>query len=321
MDMIYTNAQMEDLGVLLDYEVDMAFGDDENNFECTISSKAHCCEEGSFLYMDGTEYGGIVDSIESDSANNEVTYLGRTWHGMLNSKVLEPDSGADYLVCDGEANSVIDILLSRMGLADLFEASAEDSGLVISNYKMNRYISGYDGMKKMLASIGGKLLLSFQDRKVVVSAVPVCDYTQDEEFDSDLVEFVIRRAYKKVNHLICLGKGDLAERTVLHLYADESGNISTTQAFAGLDEITAVYDFSAAESVEELERNGREKLKDLWETSSIKVDFDGSEDSYDIGDIVGAVDNVTKTSVVATITKKIVTVKNGKTTISYKVGE
>lgn len=321
MDMIYTNAQMEDMGVLLDYEIDMAFGDDENNFECTVSSLAHCCEAGSFLYMEGTEYGGIIDSIESDSANNEVTYLGRTWHGMLNSKVLEPDSGADYLVCNGEANAVISTLLTRMGLSGLFEASPDDSVLTISNYKMNRYISGYDGIKKMLASIGGKLLLSFQDGKVVASAVPICDYTQDDEFDSDLIEFVIRKGYKKTNHLICLGKGDLAERTVLHLYADEAGNISTTQTFTGLDEIAAVYDYSAVESVEELERNGREKLKELWESDSVKVDFDGSEDSYDIGDVVGALDNVTKTSVSATITKKIVTVKNGKAIISYKVGE
>ena len=51
MDLIYTNAQREDLGVLLDYEMDLAFGQDENNFECTIASASHCCEAGSYLYM------------------------------------------------------------------------------------------------------------------------------------------------------------------------------------------------------------------------------------------------------------------------------
>ena len=43
MDLIYMNDNKEDLGVLLDYEMDMAFGQDENNFECTINAAAHCC--------------------------------------------------------------------------------------------------------------------------------------------------------------------------------------------------------------------------------------------------------------------------------------
>ena len=33
MDLIYTNANRVDQGVLLDYELDLAFGADENNFE------------------------------------------------------------------------------------------------------------------------------------------------------------------------------------------------------------------------------------------------------------------------------------------------
>ena len=32
MDLIYANNQMEDIGVLLDYEFDLAFGSDENDF-------------------------------------------------------------------------------------------------------------------------------------------------------------------------------------------------------------------------------------------------------------------------------------------------
>ena len=86
MDLIYTNSAREDIGVLLDYELDLAFGADENNFECRIASASHCCEAGSLLYMEGTEYGGIVDSIQSDTEAQEITYIGRTWHGILNSK-------------------------------------------------------------------------------------------------------------------------------------------------------------------------------------------------------------------------------------------
>ena len=321
MDLIYTNPAREDMGILLDYDLDLAFGDDENNFECTIKASAHCCEPGSFLYFEGTEYGGIIDSIHSKSDTKEVIYSGRTWHGILDSKVIEPESGAAYLALTGEANTVLGLLIGRMELSDLFEASAEDSGLTIQGYKMNRYISGYDGIVKMLGSVGAKLQVTFRDGKAVLSAVVKYDYSQDEEFDSDLVGLDIKKQFKTVNHLICLGTGELENRTVIHLYADTEGNIGQTQTQFGMDEITAVYDYANVESEDELVAGGTEKLQSLWEPVSLSVDFDDTSDSYDVGDIVGAIDNITGISASAVIVKKIVTIKNGQITISYKVGE
>ena len=49
MDLIYTNPDRVDIGVLHEYELDLAFGADENNFEGTINAAAHCCEAGSYL--------------------------------------------------------------------------------------------------------------------------------------------------------------------------------------------------------------------------------------------------------------------------------
>lgn len=321
MDLIYMNASKEDIGVLLDYELDMAFGQDENNFECSVQADSHCCGAGYYLYMEGTEYGGIIDAIKSDTGNEEVTYSGRTWHGILNSKALEPDSGSDYLTVSGEANNVIYTLIQRMGLSELFQASTDDSKLTISNYSMNRYIKGYDGIVKMLASVGAKLLLSFHNGKVILSAVKKTDHSQDGEFDSSMVPLVMKKNYKTVNHMVCLGSGELKNRTVIHLYTDTDGNISKTQTIFGMDEYAAVFDYPSAESAEELEKSGTEELKKLWETDELSIDFDDTSDSYDVGDVVGAFDNVTKESVSASITKKIVTIKNGQTTISYKVGE
>ena len=45
------------------YTLDMAYGTDENNFECTIDRDAHCCAKGFYLYVEGEEYGGIIDKI------------------------------------------------------------------------------------------------------------------------------------------------------------------------------------------------------------------------------------------------------------------
>lgn len=315
MDLIYTNSDRVDQGVLLDYELDLAFGADENNLECRVQAESHCCENGSLLYIEGTEYGGIIDSIESDTDSKEVIYSGRTWHGIIDSKVLQPDSGEAYLTLNGEANSVIASLLTRMDLTDLFAASSEDSGLTVKNYKMNRYITGYGGIIKMLGSVGGKLKMTFDNDKVILSAVPVHDYTQDEEFDADLVPFRAKRNYLGVNHLICLGSGQLESRMVVHLYADEEGNISREQTQFGLDEVCTIFEYPNIGTEEELLQEGMDKFESLKSADEIAIDFDADSDFYDVGDIIGAVDNITGLTANAAIAKKIVTIKNGRITI------
>ena len=316
MDLIYMNSNMEDVGVLQDYEMDLAFGKDENNFECQISAASHCCESGYFLYFEGTEYGGIIDGVESDTASNEVTYSGRTWQGILNAKVLCPDKGQAYLVVSGEANSVLSSLLSRLSLTGLFTVDTTDSGITISNYQMNRYITGYDGIVKMLNSANAKLNVKFEDKKVILSAVKKQDYSQNEELDSDLMDFRIKKKTRTVNHLVCLGKGELVDRLVVHLYADAKGNVSQKQTLFGIDEYTAVYDYSSVESEEELIASGTEELKSLWMQDEVSADFDADSDAYDVGDVVGAYDNVTGLYISIEIKKKIVTIKNGQITIS-----
>lgn len=320
MDLIYMNTNREDVNVLHEYDFDLAFGKDENNFECKIDAEQQCCQEGFFLYFEGTEYGGRVDKIYSDTENGEVTYSGDTWHGILESKILEPDAGQDYLVLSGEANSTLATLIQRMNLQELFAASAENSGIMVK-YQMNRYIGGYTGIRKMLKASGAKLKISFKEGIVTLAAVPLVDYTKDEQFNSDSVPLQIKRNYKPVNHLICLGKGELKDRTVIHLYADKAGNISRTQSLFGLLERTAIFDYPSVESEEELIAKGTEHMEEYQNTNEVKVNFSSDEESFDIGDVVGAADVVTGLEVATDITKKIVTVQNGVTKISYKVGE
>lgn len=322
MDLIYMNANKEDVGVLLDYTFDLAFGSNENDFECKIVQESHCCEEDFILYIEGTEYGGIIDDIGIDTDADEITYHGRTWHGVLNSKVLEPDSGADYLIVSGEANGVLSDLIGRMGLSDFFVASSEHSGIIISSYKMNRYITGYDGIKKMLASAGAKLNIRFSGGFAVLSAKPIIDYSKDEEFNKDQIDFKVVKKSNRLNHVICLGQGDLAEREVIHVYTDENGNISSTQVLFGLDEVSATYENVNAADSTELCQGGIDLLKEAWEADELEFDFT-SDDSrtYDIGDIVGATEETTGVTVTRDITKKIVQIKGNEITISYECGD
>ncbi len=342
MDLIYMNSDKEDVGVMKDFTFDLAFGVDENDFEVKISRNRHCCEGGFFLYMEGTEYGGIIDDIETDTNSNEVIYHGRTWHGLLDSKCILPLQSGEastedvtlklvdsnnqsyvdkYLIVSGEANKVLSFLIARLGIGSLFFASTEISGINITNFQFDRYCMGYKGIVKMLKESGAKLKVKFSEGAAVIYAEPIVDYSQDEQFDSDLINMKIKNYYSPVNHLICLGKGELDEREVIHLYTDSSGNISHTQSLTGIREVVEVYDYSSVESSDELEAGGIKILKEAWNSDSIQTDFDSDSNSFDIGDIVGAKDHLTGMEGKAEITKKIVTIKDNETTISYKVGE
>lgn len=316
MDLIYTNENREDIGVLLTYELDLSFGANENDFALKVSSRDHVCRAGYYICAYGTEYGGIIDAVTIDTASAEVSYTGRTWHGILNSKVLQPDAGQDYLIVSGEANAVLAALVTRCGLDELFSVSTEPSGVTLEEYKMPRYASAYDGMRKMLKSVGAKLLLTYTASGVVLSAAPAVEHTESG-IDSDLVDFEAKQAQGKVNHLICLGGGELKNRTVLHLYADAEGNISQTQTFFGVEEYAQTYDYGSAEDEADLEKYGRERLKELRQQDSLSVSINDTANLYDVGDTVSASDSMTGLSVAVTIEQKIVTIKDGKAEVSY----
>lgn len=318
MDLIYSNSDKEDIGVLKDCKYDLAFGLDENNFEVTVSSSNHVCDAGFFVYIENTEYGGMIDSVHVDSAKATVKYKGRTWHGILNSKVLQPDLNQDYLIVNGEANTVINELISRMGLSALFRVSKASSGVNISNYKMNRYIEGYTGILKMLKEANGKLNVKFKGGFVELSASPLIDYSQDEQFDTDQISFKIQQNFKPINHVICLGKGDLKDRRVIHVYSDLLGNISGTQTLTGINEICTTYENSNTESDDELIKGGVDIIEKSFASNSVDFSFDSNEETFDVNDIIGAKELVTGTVVKAFISKKVVKLDKYSTSISYE---
>ena len=315
MDLIFTNAERADLGVLSTHSFDLSYGADENNFELTLGANEPTLETNSCVYIEGTEYGGMVGGIKSSTYGETITYKGRTWHGILNSKVIEPNTGENYLIVSGDANEVLSFLIARLGLSALFVADESLSGVNISNYKFHRYCKGYDGIADMLADNGGKLKIAWIDRAVHLSAEPISDYTESP-IDGDIASLTVEQNKDKVNHLICLGKGELADREVIHLYANQYGKIGDVQYYTGLSEIVDTYENTNSE---DLRSDGIKKFNELW--NSDKADIDLSETdglAYDIGDIVGATEHLSGVSVTARVVKKIVKIKNGVVSTEYK---
>jgi hypothetical protein len=317
MDLIFTNADRVDQGVLSAYNFDLSYGADENDFEMILGARESTIESGAFVYIEDTEYGGTVDAVKTTTNIESITYKGRTWHGMLNSKVIEPDDGEAYFVVSGDANEVLSVLIDRLGLSALFSAVESLSGISISNYKFHRYCKGYDGIRVMLAAHGAKLVIAWKDRAVRLSAEPIADYS-DSPVDGDMTNLTVERHEKKVNHLICLGKGELTEREIIHLYVDRSGNVGDVQYFTGIDEVTDIYENT---NTEDLRKDGISRLKELLDCDKAELSLDETEKSvYDIGDIVGAMDIKSGISVSATVSQKIVRISNGAIRTEYKTG-
>lgn len=322
MDLIFTNAKKVDQGVLFAYSLDLSFGEDvnENDFELTIGETESMLEDNAVIYIEGTEYGGIVDGMKSNTDSETLTYIGRTWHGILNSKVIQPDSGSDHLIVSGDANVVLAFLIARLGLSGLFVAAETMSGINIAGYKFSRYCMGYDGIRAMLAANGAKLKIRWENRSVVISAEPIADYT-DSPVDGDVAPLTVERHGNKVNHLICLGRGELSDREIVHLYVDQFGRIGDYQAFTGLDEVAEVFDYSNAESLSDLRNGGIKRLEELRGNDKIEVSInEGNEIVYDIYDIIAAIDSKTGNTANATVIQKIVKINNGTISIEYKTG-
>ena len=320
MDLIYSNAARVDQGVLQAYALDLSFGldENENDFELTLGKSEPMLEDGALIYIEGTEYGGMVGGMKSNTEDETRVHLGRTWHGILNGKVICPDAGQDYLVVTGDANEVLAVLIDRLGLSALFSARSAKSGVNINGYKFARYVHGYDGLRAMLTSKAAKLKMAWVGSSVELYAEPVVDYT-DQPVDDDEAALSVERYSTKVNHLICLGQGDLKDRQVIHLYVDQFGQIGDVQYFTGLDEVTAVYDYSSVESLDELRAGGIEYLTEQRNVDQVSLTvYEGSDLEYDIGDIIGGTDNTTGNTAKAAVTQKIVKINNGVVSVDYK---
>lgn len=317
MDLIYTNAQRVDQGTFSTYALDMSYGADENDFELTLGANEPMLETDAVIFIENTEYGGTVDGLKTRTNGETITYSGRTWHGILNSKVIQPDTGEDYLIVSGDANEVIAFLLARLGLSGLFVAAESLSGIDISGYQFRRYCFGYDGLKDMLSDNGAKLMIVWENRSVVLSAAPVVDYSK-APIDGDIATLSVEQRRNKVNHLICLGKGDLAAREVIHLYVDQFGRIGDVQYYTGLAEIVDTYENSNSD---DLRNDGIKHLKEIRNTDKAEIALTEAEGLvYDIGDIVSATEYKSGVRVAESVTQKIVKINNGVVNTEYKTG-
>lgn len=335
MELISVKEDGVELGFLKDVRgLDVSIGG-SNDFVITFNSadwkENEALTEADFWYADGYgEVGGKIRCIKSSTGDRKVQASGYTWRGLLRKKIIEPDAGDDYKVVSGEANAVLaELIEPRFG--GFYVVSDVDSGFQIESHQFKRFEPLLDGIVDMLYEVNAKLEISFvpgtftgntfNPGYVLIKAVPIIDYSNEIEYSQDgKIDFTAKDYRMGVNHLVCLGQGELKDRQVVHLYMDADGNISEEQSFFDVDEIVEVFDYSSAESLEDLISYGKKKLKELGNYTTLKINLNDMD--AQIGDIVGGQEQVTGITLKKQIAEIIFKVDSkGKLYITHKVGE
>lgn len=315
-DLILLDDKLHGIGILkADIDFEIGYAESLNNFEM-LSTPLNA----RGLYIEGTEFGGIFEYEHGFSDETKQTLKGWTWRGLLTQGIITPPSGWDYYIASGDANDIIREMLSDF-LGGFFDVPETASGFQLNNYQFPLYCDYLTGISGMLESVGAKIKITASKPaigaalSVVVEAVPVQQIAGALNEDSP-VQLEYTYNGMGINHLICMGQGQLQDRQRVDLYVTRTGDITTQQYYTGFDERTAYYDYASAESEADLINDGTKRLQELCNSNLIaahaKMELDLS-----IGDTI--VSTYKGKMVIAPIIQKILTIQSGAISTEYKV--
>lgn len=322
MDLILATKDGNDICSLVYTKSDFSIGN-TNDFEITISLADwnSNIKVGCRVYYPKSEIGGIIGGIKTDTATDTITLTGYTWRGLLKKKVISPPANEAYKKVSGDLNDILSQIIGN-NFNDIIRAKQSKSGISIT-YQFDRYTDMLSGFSKMLLQKNYKLKIEYIQQEqgaagfVEVSAVPIFDYSKKIELSQDSqVNFISEQVSNACNHLIALGKGELTDREVIHLYADRNGVVSNVQTFFGVDEVCETYENVSSENLKE---DALKEFDNRIAKSTFKMDIASLGIDVDIGDIVGGRDYITGISAKKPLFEKIITTENGLTSIQYNL--
>lgn len=324
MELIITNSAGRDIAELQAFQLD-SDTNGEKTVEVTVPAQKwkDYMTFGARVYVPGTEIGGLIGQLYTDTASNTVSLMGRTWRGVLNSKIIVPPSGSNYYRISGELNSNIQELIgTRFG--NLFQVSSEYT-VTVTNFKFPRFCTLLEGIEKMLKSVGYRLSIVYRQGEpngsgyVEIGAVPAVDYSEQIELSQDSrLNFTLYDIRDGVNHLICGGKGELEDRNIVDLYVQPDGSISGTKYYTGLNEIEYFYENTSTET-EELEEAAADYLREMMNRKEYRMDVEALNLDVAIGDSIGGRDYITGLYLSKPVENIILTIQDGVISKEYVV--
>jgi len=319
LTLILLDSNRHELGrsfAVSDFEIGV--GSAANDFELRLHSTE---ADSGGVYVPGTEWGGLIEKTTITSGEDTTLAEGYTWRGLLSKAIIEPPAGQDYMTVSGEANSIIrQVLQGKLG--GLFIGSDENSGLNISSYQFDRYCTVLDGLIDMLNEKNFRLdIRAYKPNpgepvKVMLKAVRPQTISGTFNEDSRL-KMTFVKDNMGINHLICLGKGELKDRHVVHLYINQNGQISTTKYYTGVLERVATYDNTSYEDENAFLKEATKRFLEIMSGSNLELSSVTAD--MEIGDIVTA--SYGSQVIVTEVSKKVLKTEGGISNVEYSVEE
>lgn len=319
MDLIYrrTNRDMTiDSGYLAHFKADFDITTDidnqTNDFEIEMILPTEYedllwveNEVSCIVFVEGTEWGGEIKGSVIDIEENTITYTGRTWRGTLDQYIIEPPAGQDYRIVSGNIATILRTLPMNPII------NVENTSYSTGTYQFNRYITTFEGVDGLLKNVNLDLRSTFAFNESLLQVKMGTSLARDlrslievSQDYNNKIRLRITRDGNTPKHLICLGRGELKDREVIHLYADDDWTISQTPIVGAYPVET--YDFSSTTTLL------AEGMKKYTELIGNHKQIDVTIDDLDVrlGDIIGARDHLTGEYVSAEISKIVWRVEN-----------
>ena len=336
MDLIILDKKFNEVKVLDKFSLDIDLAGDKSFSIQTEKRDTLDFELGWAWYIPNTEYGGIIDEItvKTESSRNDIIqYSGRTWRGWLNEYVwylgrIEIEAGETY-------TSALGLVIAVTGINEIGDETAVDYVKVDDDYKDLRvktaytsslYPTVYDFLVDFANSLNANIRLEVKKKGTCALRIGFVEkkiITSDEFTKDNTVYFEAVKRSRGINHLVCLGSGEYPNRTIIHLYLNDKGEICPERYFFGKDHRTAIYDYPNAENQEELRQGGIERLNELAATSQMTISIESEHLS--IGDKVRCVDELTGLKIeseISSVIFKLETCADGEnSSIEYVIEE
>lgn len=330
MDLIHANADRAEIGVVSDFEkfdaqLHANCKIEDNTFALTMSLAAWNADKimkDDFLYIDSTEFGGVVSSVEKDTGDDLVTVKGCLWRGMLAKRIIRPPAGQGYLTFENiELNAMISNVIGGM-FGSLIEVSDANTGTTIS--AQFRYQTVLQGLSSALKKAGYTLSCIYEAirQKAVLSARKITDYSDADDISPDLGIGMTTKAGRidDYNHVIALGSGELEARTVIDLYMID-GKVYTARP-ASLPETALksfVFDYPNAEDADTLTASATDALLGYAAESTAAVDTSQAQLDLLLDDVILVIDRDLSISQKKSVSQLLLTISSSGEKIETEV--
>lgn len=261
----FTDHDLVDLGVFDTYEISIDVAK-EKDFE--IKTSNYNAPIDGYWYIPETEYGGRIRKRGTNSDEEEATYEGSTWRGVLNEHMVEVDNANDVRYVQGDIQEMTNELLDECGLSDLFicDTPYVESGIDtdVDIFEVTRGMTLYEVLWGAVRSINMTYVFSFREKQVHMLPILSEDYTDYMVYSSiGALAFNMEEDWTAVNHYIVTSIDDTNKKRTIHLFSDgetimpyanvpdpvkDSDYIldKSQQALFGTDEVTAYNEVTAS---------------------------------------------------------------------------